>query len=46
MKRICNQCQAEMKEDCSIKSDGDIGNIIKKSNSLFNSIKAIPKVAI
>jgi hypothetical protein len=48
MKRMCNQCQAEMIENCSIKLDGALYGIKikKKGKGLFNSVSAIPKVAV
>lgn len=48
MKRICNQCQTEMIDDCTV--DGERSwygiKIKKKRKGLFNSVSAIPKAAV
>jgi len=48
MKRICNQCQTEMIDGCSVNVEGGLYGIKikKKGTGLFNSVSAKPKVAV
>ncbi|MGK0464866.1 hypothetical protein [Clostridium sp.] len=48
MKSICNQCQAEMIDDCSVKVERSLyGFIIKqKGKGLFKSVSAKPKARV
>lgn len=47
MKRICNQCQTEMIEDCIFEVHGAVSvNIKKKVKGFLNSVYAVPKVAV
>jgi len=48
MKRICNQCQTEMIDDCKVTVEGDISGIkiSQKGKGLFNKVSAKPKASI
>ena len=47
MKRICNQCQTEMREDCILEGYGTESIYIKKKvKGFLNSVYAVPKVAL
>ncbi len=48
MKRVCNQCQTEMIEDCSVNVErGMYGiKITQKGQGIFNNVSAKPKAAI
>lgn len=48
MKKICNQCQTEMIEDCNINVEGGMYGIkiSKKGKGLFNKVSAKPKAAV
>ncbi|MDM5312181.1 hypothetical protein [Peribacillus frigoritolerans] len=44
MKRICNQCQTEMIDDCKVNvQDGMNGIKINQKKELFNSVSSNPK---
>jgi len=48
MKRICNQCQTEMIEECKVTVEGDLSGIkiSQKGKGLFNNISAKTKAAV
>ena len=48
MKRICNQCQTEMIDDCKVTVEGDISGIkiTQKGKGLFNKVSAKPKASV
>lgn len=48
MKRICNQCNCEMVDNCSISVEGALYGIRikRKGKGLFNSVSAVPKAAV
>ncbi|MCB2340238.1 hypothetical protein [Clostridium estertheticum] len=48
MKRICNQCQAEMIDDCSVNVELSMYGIMikKKGKGLFNSVSAKTKAGV
>ena len=45
MKKICNQCQTQMIEDCKVESFGGI-TISNKGKGFFNKMYGIPKAAV
>jgi hypothetical protein len=48
MRRICNQCQTDMIEDCKVNVEGGMYGIkiSQKGKRMFNSVSAKPKAAI
>ncbi|WP_129690656.1 nucleic acid-binding protein [Gottfriedia acidiceleris] len=48
MKRICNQCQTDMIEDCNVSVQGGMYGIkiSQKGKGLFNNATANPKAAV
>jgi len=48
MKRVCNQCQTEMVEDCKVNVErGMYGiKIIQKGKGIFNNVSAKTKAAV
>lgn len=48
LKRICQQCHAEMVNDCAVTVQGGMYGIkiSRKGNGLFNKASAIPKAAV
>ncbi|MBO9128267.1 nucleic acid-binding protein [Bacillus sp. 165] len=48
MKRICNQCQTEMIEECKVTVEGDLSGIkiSQKGKGFFNNISAKTKAAV
>jgi len=48
MKRICNQCQTEMIEDCKVSVEGDLSGIkiSQKRKGIFNNISAKTKASV
>jgi hypothetical protein len=48
MKRICNQCQTEMINDCKVSVEYDVNgiSISQKRKGLFNSVSAKTKASV
>ncbi|WP_374723397.1 hypothetical protein [Calidifontibacillus erzurumensis] len=48
MKRICNQCQTEMINDCRVTVEADISGIkiTQKGKGLFNNVSAKLKASV
>ena len=46
MKRICNQCQTEMIDDCRVESFGGITISKKGKGFIFNTEYGTPKAAV
>ncbi|REB05588.1 nucleic acid-binding protein [Sporosarcina sp. BI001-red] len=48
MKKICNQCQTEMIENCRVSVEGGMYGIkvIQKGKGVFNNVSAKPKAAV
>ncbi|WP_342614676.1 nucleic acid-binding protein [Peribacillus frigoritolerans] len=47
MKRICNQCQTEMINDCKVNVQGGMNGIkISQKKGIFNSVSANPKASV
>ncbi|MFJ7994519.1 nucleic acid-binding protein [Peribacillus frigoritolerans] len=47
MKRICNQCQTEMIDDCIVNVQGGMNGIkISQKKGLFNSVSSNPKASV
>jgi hypothetical protein len=48
MKKICNQCQTEMIDDCKVTVEGDLSGIkiSQKRKGLFNNVSAKPKASV
>jgi uncharacterized OB-fold protein len=48
MKRICNQCNSEMVDNCSVSVEGALYGIRikRRGKGLFNSVSSVPKAAV
>lgn len=47
MKRICNQCQTEMIDDCKVNVQGGMNGIkISQKKGLFNSVSSNPSICM
>ncbi|MEB2494224.1 MULTISPECIES: nucleic acid-binding protein [Peribacillus] len=47
MKRICNQCQTEMIDECKVNVLGEMNGIkISQKKGLFNCVSANPKASV
>ncbi|MFJ7367173.1 hypothetical protein ACIQWQ_24170 [Peribacillus frigoritolerans] len=47
MKRICNQCQTEMIDDCKVNVQGGMNGIkISQKKGLFNGVSSNPKASV
>ncbi|MGN9162765.1 hypothetical protein [Clostridium sulfidigenes] len=48
MKRICNQCNCEMVDNCSFNVEGALYGIRikRKGKRLFSSVSEVPKAAV
>ncbi|MFZ0443742.1 MAG: nucleic acid-binding protein [Bacillus sp. (in: firmicutes)] len=48
MKKICNQCQTEMRDHCKVTVEADISGIkiSQKGKGLFNKVSAKPRASV
>lgn len=48
VKKICNQCNSEMVDNCGVSVEGALYGIRikRRGKGLFNSVSAVPKAAV